>query len=208
MIRRACRRDLNVPRAYQEADVEAPCRSSANVLVPSPRIAQLVVPNFVDCVRSSRYPEPCRRVGNAVAQSLNGPKKRNLIERNAMREIVIQATHQAGELARIANALSLKDVNIKSVAALAIGHQGLVRIIPDDIESARRGLQDANIRFEEKEVVTVLLENKAGELTGIAAKLADAGINLDAAYVVGLAGDMVELALAVNDVKKAKKLLE
>jgi hypothetical protein len=125
-----------------------------------------------------------------------------------MREIVIQATHQAGELARIANALSLKGVNIKSVAALAIGHQGLVRIIPDDIESARRGLQDANIRFEEKEVVTVLLENKAGELTGIAAKLADAGINLDAAYVVGLAGDMVELALAVNDVKKAKKLLE
>lgn len=125
-----------------------------------------------------------------------------------MREIVIQATHQAGELARIANALSLKGVNIKSVAALAIGHQGLVRIIPDDIESARRGLQDANIRFEEKEVVTVLLENKAGELTGIAAKLADAGINLDAAYVVGLAGDMVELALAVNDVKRAKKLLE
>ena len=125
-----------------------------------------------------------------------------------MREVVIQATHQAGELARIANALSLKGVNIKSVAALAIGHQGLVRIIPDDIEATRRGLEDANIRFEEKEVVTVLLENKAGELTGVAAKLADAGINLDAAYVVGLAGDMVELALAVNDVKKAKKLLE
>ena len=125
-----------------------------------------------------------------------------------MREVVIQATHQAGELARIANALSLKGVNIKSIAALAIGHQGLVRIIPDDIEATRRGLEDANIRFEEKEVVTVLLENKAGELTGLAAKIADAGINLDAAYVVGLAGDMVELALAVNDVKKAKKLLE
>jgi hypothetical protein len=125
-----------------------------------------------------------------------------------MREVVIQATHHPGELARITNALSLKSVNIKSIAALAIGHQGMVRIIPDDIEAARGALQDANIRFEEHELVTVLVENQAGELTGVAAKLADAGLNLDAAYVVGLAGDMVELALAVNDVKKAKKLLE
>jgi hypothetical protein len=125
-----------------------------------------------------------------------------------MREVVIQATHHPGELARIANALSLKRVNIKSVAALAIGHQGLVRIIPDNIEAARSALHEANIRFKENELVTVLLENQAGELTGVAAKLADAGLNLDAAYVVGLGGDMVELALAVNDVKKAKKILE
>jgi hypothetical protein len=125
-----------------------------------------------------------------------------------MREVVVQATHHPGELARIANALSLKGVNLKAVAALAIGHQGVVRIIPDDIEAARSALQAANIRFEENEVVTVLLENQAGELTDVAAKLADAGLNLDAAYVIGIGGDMVELALAVNDVKKAKKLLE
>jgi hypothetical protein len=54
----------------------------------------------------------------------------------------------------------------------------------------------------------VLLENKAGEVTGLAAKLADAGLNLDALYVVGLAGDMVELAISVDDVKKAKRILE
>lgn len=125
-----------------------------------------------------------------------------------MRDLVVQATHHPGELARISNALSLKGVNIKSVAAVAIGNQGVVRIIPDDIDAARSALRDANIRFEEQELVTVLLENKAGELTDVAAKLADGGLNLDAAYVVGLGGDMVELALAVNDPKKAKKLLE
>ncbi len=83
-----------------------------------------------------------------------------------------------------------------------------MRIIPDDFESARSALHDAHIRFEENKLVTVLLENQAGELTGVAAKLADAGLNLDAAYVVGLGGDMVELALAVSDVKKPKKILE
>ena len=125
-----------------------------------------------------------------------------------MRDLSIQATHHPGELARITNALSLAGVNIKSIAALAIGNQALIRILPDDFEAARGALQDANLRFEEKELVTVLLENRAGEVTGLAAKLADAGINLEALYVVGLAGDMVELAIAVDDIKKAKKALQ
>ena len=125
-----------------------------------------------------------------------------------MRDFAIQATHHPGELARITNAISLAAVNIKSIAAMAIGNQGLIRSIPDDSDAARRALRDGNIRFEEKELVTVLLENRAGEVTGVAAKLADAGLNLEALYVVGLAGDMVELALAIDDVKKAKKVLE
>ncbi len=45
-------------------------------------------------------------------------------------------------------------------------------------------------------------------MTGVAAKLAEAGVNLEAIYVIGLAGDLIELAIAVDDVKKAKKVLE
>ena len=124
-----------------------------------------------------------------------------------MRDLVMQLTHRPGELAGIANALSLQGVNIKSLAAMTLGNQGLLRLIPDNLEAARSALRSANIRFEERELVTVLLENHAGELTGVAAKLADAGLNLDAVYVVGVADDLIELALAVDDVKKAKKLL-
>jgi hypothetical protein len=57
-------------------------------------------------------------------------------------------------------------------------------------------------------VVTVLLENQAGELENVAAKLANANINLHALYVVGLEGDLVELAIVADDPKKAKKVLE
>jgi hypothetical protein len=125
-----------------------------------------------------------------------------------MRDFVIHLSHRPGELASVANALSLQGVNIKSLAAMTLGNEALLRLIPDDVEAARTALRADNVRFEEKELVSVLLENRAGELTGVAAKLADAGLNLEAAYVVGLAGDMIELAIAVDDVKKAKKLLE
>lgn len=125
-----------------------------------------------------------------------------------MRDFVIQLSHHPGELARVTNALSLQGVNIKCVAAITFGHQALLRLIPDDVATARTALRDSNIRFEEQEVVSVLLENRAGELTGILAKLSEAGLNLDAVYTVGVSDDLIELAISVDDVKKAKKILE
>jgi len=124
-----------------------------------------------------------------------------------MRDFAISLTHRPGELAHVTNALSLAGVNLKSVAAMTVGHQALLRLIPDDVEATRHALEQAHIRFDEHEVATVMLENKAGELTGVAASLADAGVNLEALYVVGLAGDLIELAVAVDDVKKARKAL-
>lgn len=125
-----------------------------------------------------------------------------------MRDFAIQLTHRAGELARVADALSRKNVNIKSLAGMVVGHQVLLRVIADDVEAARSALSDNNIRFEEAEVVTVVLENKAGELASIAQKLGDAGVNLQAIYLTGIEGDLVELAVISDDPKKAKKVLE
>jgi hypothetical protein len=125
-----------------------------------------------------------------------------------MRDFAIHVTDRPGEIVRVANALSRKDVNIKSIAGMGIANQGVIRVIADDIDAARSALQEGNIRFEECDLVTVLLENKAGELADIAAKLANAGLNVHAVYVIGLEGDLVELAFAVDDAKKAKKILE
>ena len=125
-----------------------------------------------------------------------------------MRDFSIPLTHRPGELGRVANALAKKSVNIKSVAGMTLGTQAAIRIIADDVDAARSALKEANISFEESELATVLLENHAGELANVADKLAKAGLNLHAVYVIGLDGDLVELAIACNDVKKAKKALE
>ena len=125
-----------------------------------------------------------------------------------MREFVFQMGHRPGEMARVTNALSLYGVNIRSVAAMTFGNEAILHLIPDNTESARSALRAENISFEENDVAVVLLENRAGELTGIAAKLAEAGINLTAAYVLGVDDDLIELAIVSDDVKKAKKILE
>jgi hypothetical protein len=125
-----------------------------------------------------------------------------------MRDFAIHLSHRPGELANVANALGLHGVNIKSLAGMAVGNEVLVRILPDDADAARSALREGNVRFTEGEIATVLLENKAGELAGMVGKLANAGLNLEALYVTGLADDMVELAVVADDPKKARKLLE
>jgi hypothetical protein len=124
-----------------------------------------------------------------------------------MRDFAVQLTHRPGELARVASVLGRHRVNLKAVAGLAIGTHVTVRLIPDDVEAARDALQSANIRFEESEIVPVLLENRAGELAALSTRLGEGGVNLRAIYLTGIAGNLVELAIIADDVKKAKKLL-
>ena len=125
-----------------------------------------------------------------------------------MKDCSIQLTNHPGDLARVAQALGRRGVNIKALAGLSIGGSAMTRILPDDIVAARSALEAANIRFTESEVHIVLLENKAGELANVASRLGEAGINLEAIYITGIAGDLIELAIASDNPKKAKKILE
>lgn len=125
-----------------------------------------------------------------------------------MKDLAIQLTNKPGDLARVAQALARRGVNVKALAALSLEGRAVARILPDDIVTARSAFEAANVRFTESEVHLVLLENKSGVLANIAERLGEAGINLEALYVTGVAGDLVELAIASDNPKKAKKVLE
>ena len=125
-----------------------------------------------------------------------------------MRDCAVRLTNHPGDLSRVAQALARRAVNIKALTALAFDGQAIARILPDDIEAARKAFDAALIRFTEGEVHTVLLENKAGQLANFIGRLGDAGINLEALYVTGIADDLVEIAIVCDNPKKAKKLAE
>jgi len=129
-------------------------------------------------------------------------------QEDEMRDCSIQLTNHPGDLGRVAQALGRRGVNIKALAAITVGGTAMARILPDDIVVARSALEAANIRFTESEVHLVTLENKAGVLASLTNRLGDEGINLEALYVTGLADDLVELAIASDNPKKAKKILE
>ena len=125
-----------------------------------------------------------------------------------MRDCSIQLTNHPGDLARVAQALARRGVNIKALAGVTIGGAAQARILPDDIVAARAALEAANIKFTEGEVHVVLLENKAGILADVTGRLGEEGINLEAVYTTGITDDLVELAIVSDNPKKAKKILD
>src|SRR5258705_1505659 len=126
-----------------------------------------------------------------------------------MKDCSTQLTNHPGDPARSAQAFPRRGVNIKALAAISTGGGvAIARILPDDIVVARSALEEARIRFEENEVHLVLLENKAGVLANVTNRLGEAGVNLEALYLTGIADDLVELAIASDNPKEAEKSLE
>jgi hypothetical protein len=125
-----------------------------------------------------------------------------------MKDFSIKLTNKPGDLARVAQTLARRGVNIKALTALSMDGVAMTRILPEDAAAARSALEAANIRFTEGEVHLVLLENKAGVVAAITDRLGDAGVNLEAIYITGIADDLVELAFVSDNPKKTKKILD
>lgn len=125
-----------------------------------------------------------------------------------MKEFRVSLPNRPGELARVADFLARADVNIKAVAGMAEANKAVVTFVGHDVNAMREALQKGNFRYREVEILTVDLEDKAGELAAVAAKLGNAGVNIESIYVLGREGSKVQLALAVDNIQKAKKELE
>jgi len=124
-----------------------------------------------------------------------------------MKEFRVTLSNRPGELARVATALSRQGVSLKAVAATASANQVVVHLVGHDVAAMRTALESANISFQEEEVLLLLLEDKAGEIARVAGQLAEQNVNITAIYLAGRADDLVEVILATDDVKKAKKIL-
>ena len=124
-----------------------------------------------------------------------------------MNAFIVQLADRPGELARITEAIAQKGINIAGFAGTTAGGSGAVVLITNDEAGTRSALASTGRIVRETELVTVGLENRPGSLAEIAKKLADAGINVEAALPTGMSGNTVQVAFATGDPAKTRELL-
>ncbi len=125
-----------------------------------------------------------------------------------MTEFIVALPDQPGSLARFARMLAAAGVNIDALAGWNANGEGIVRLVVNDPDAARRVFDDSSLRYGERSVLSVSLPNRPGALADLSGSLADAGVNIDAIYVVGGGSEALDIAIAVDETESAADLLQ
>ncbi|MEX0992154.1 MAG: ACT domain-containing protein [Actinomycetota bacterium] len=121
-------------------------------------------------------------------------------------DLTITLANQPGSLADLGEALGAAGVNIEAIAGFGTGDTGIAHLVVDDADAARTALGAGGIEVTDAhETMSVTLPDEPGALGRYARRLADAGVNIDAAYIGGTDGaGEVELIFVVDDLDRAK----
>jgi hypothetical protein len=99
-------------------------------------------------------------------------------------DLAITVDDKPGELASLGEATGRAGINIDGVCCFSCEGRFVVHLLVDDAVATRGALGDAGyVSIEEREVVVVDLEDRPGALGATARKIADAGVNIELAYL-------------------------
>ena len=114
-------------------------------------------------------------------------------------DMVVNLENRPGELARMGEALGNAGVNMLGVCATTEGGAE-VHLLVEDAGAARDALSGAGIEVSrEREMLVVPVQEQPGELGRVARALADAGVNIELAYLAETGA-----AIGVDDMEKAR----
>jgi len=125
-----------------------------------------------------------------------------------MDAFLIDLENKPGELARIAEAIAAKGVNITGLAGSTCGQSGRVTITTADPAATRQVLGDAKASYKVYEVTETALADKPGTLASALRRLADRGVIVEAVMPTGMSGSNIQVGFVTNDPARAREALQ
>jgi hypothetical protein len=121
-----------------------------------------------------------------------------------MNAFIINGQDRPGELARVAEAVAERGINITSISCIAWEGVGAIALTTNDEAGTRSILAQKGFEARELELVPASVEDKPGALAGVTRKLADAGINVELLLPMGMRDGRVTVAFATSDPAKTR----
>lgn len=140
-----------------------------------------------------------RAISGSCRDGEHQPDRGETAYRSTMTEFTVHLPNRPGSLADLAERLAGVGINIEALAAIGIDATGTVRLIVDDEAATRRVLEHHGIRFEERRVITTMLPDRPGSVASMTRQLADAGMNIDAMYLLRSTPEGLEFAIAFDE---------
>lgn len=100
-----------------------------------------------------------------------------------LKQITVFLENVPGRLATLCNTLEARGVNLQAMTTSEASEYGVVRMIVDDVDAATDALRQVDLPFSTVDVLGVEVSDEPGALGKVALRLAEAGLNVDYAYV-------------------------
>ena len=99
-----------------------------------------------------------------------------------VKQLTIPLENRPGALAEVARVLADAKVNVVALLGSTSGTQGSAQVVVDNVNRAKKALDNAGKSYSEGTLEQFELNNKPGALADLAEKFARKGINLDSGY--------------------------
>ena len=124
------------------------------------------------------------------------------------KQFVIQVDNKPGEMARLAEQLAARNVDLRAIGGGGLGETGHFIMTTADDDGARAVLVDGGWTFVEGESLLAEVDDRPGGMARLARELSDAGINVLGHLFIGRWSDRATFAFVVDDPDKARPILE
>lgn len=127
------------------------------------------------------------------------------------KQLSVKLVNKPGRLAAMLGAMAKGKVSFRALSVMDSGDRGTVRFVPDDMDIAKKVLDDVNIHYDAADVLLVEVPSQPGAFRKVCEKLAGDHLNIDYAYCSFNSGKGAKAGvlavIKVNDLSKAQRVL-
>jgi hypothetical protein len=102
-----------------------------------------------------------------------------------MKDLTVMLVNKPGTLADAFEALGGAGINVMGACGFPAGGEGVLHVLVEEADAARRALEDAglHVRAEREVVVLDRLPSRPGTAGEVLRRIADRGVNVDLVYL-------------------------
>lgn len=125
-----------------------------------------------------------------------------------IKQLSIFIENKFGRLEAIIDALSKADINLRALSLAEAPDYGVLRVIVDDAEKAKKALNDIGVIAKITDVVAVYLDDRSGGLASVLSILKESEITIEYMYAfLGRTEGKALMVLKADDEAKTEKVL-
>ena len=124
----------------------------------------------------------------------------------SIKQLSVFVQNESGRLYDISRTLADNNVNIRALSIAETKEFGILRLIVNDIDTAKKALEEAGNIVKVTEVIGTKIEDKPGGLASILEVVKEIGVSMEYMYAF-LTTDTPYLVLRVNDNEAVEKAL-